>query len=90
MKTPIQLEIDVGYSNLDFAVELPLEQLVLMRGTNTKMYHLIKMARNEVKRIYAGIRYHQAKLDALELEIKELEERLIDWGWEDESCQKKY
>jgi len=83
MKTPIQLEIDVGYSKLDFALEIPTEQLVLMRGTNTKMYHLIKMARSETKRIYAGIRYHQARLDALELEIKELDERLADWGWED-------
>lgn len=83
MKTPIQLEIDVGYTKLDFALNITTEQLALMRGTNTKMYHLIKMARSEAKRIYTGIQFHNARLHELERQLEDLDDRLDDWGWED-------
>ena len=82
MKTPIQLEIDVGYTKLEFALNITTEQLVLMRGTNTKMYHLIKMARNEAQKIYKGIQFHNARLYELERQLADLDDRLDDWGWE--------
>lgn len=82
MKTPIQLEIDVGYTKLEFALNITTEQLVLMRGTNTKMYHLIKMARSEAKKIYIGIQFHQKRLHELERQLADLDDRLDDWGWE--------
>ena len=82
MKTPIQLEIDVGYTKLEFALNITREQLALMRGTNTKMYHLIKMARSEGQRIYGGIRFHNARIYELERQLEDLDDRLDDWGWE--------
>lgn len=82
MKTPIQLEIDVGYTKLEFALNMTTEQLVLMRGTNTKMYHLIKMARSEAKKIYTGIQFYQRRLYDLERQLADLDDRLDDWGWE--------
>jgi hypothetical protein len=75
----IQLEIDVG-NKLDFALSLSVQQMALMRGTNPAMYNLLKAARNEATRLYAGIRFHQAKIDNLELELKELNERITEWS----------
>ncbi len=69
MKTPIQLEIDVGYTKLEFALNITTEQLVLMRGTNTK-------------KIYTGIQFHQRRLYELERQLVDLDDRLDDWGWE--------
>ena len=75
----IQLEIDVG-NKLDYALSLSVQQMALMRGTNPAMYNLLKAARSEASKLYTGIRFHQARIDDLERELKELNVRITEWS----------